>query len=243
MKDIISTLQQRYPQGEYRILKEVQYQNRSADFIIVSLWPSRGLSIIGIERKSYRSDWLSELKKPAKAEAIYNCCDYWYLLTDNENVAKIEEIPETWGWLHIKDGKTFEMKKAPRIPHDSTDVNRTFAVSVIRRSTDGMIHESAIKDRIEAAKIEGSEQAKRELERSRKNVASEYEYLKRAVAEFEEKSGVQIQSWSGARIGDAVNFVLQGGIERQKKELNELHGRTTRILNAINLGIGEQKTA
>lgn len=66
-------LEKRFPAGQFALLQEVSDaagfgRSRSADGIAMSLWPSRGLGIDGIEIKSYRSDWLRELKHPEKAD-------------------------------------------------------------------------------------------------------------------------------------------------------------------------------
>ena len=68
IKNIYSIIRKRYPENEFVLMEEVSdaagfSRSRSADYIAVGLWPSRGLYINGIELKSFRSDWLSELKK------------------------------------------------------------------------------------------------------------------------------------------------------------------------------------
>jgi len=118
--DVFGILRKRYPESEYALMQEVSNdagfnRSRSADYIVMNLWPSRGLALLGFEQKASRSDWLSELKKPEKAESIFKYCDYWYLITTEEGIAKLEEIPETWGWVCIKGGKIHTMKDAPKL--------------------------------------------------------------------------------------------------------------------------------
>jgi len=40
---------------------------RTADYVAMDLWPSKGLALHGHEIKVSRSDWLRELKEPEKA--------------------------------------------------------------------------------------------------------------------------------------------------------------------------------
>ena len=47
---------------------------RVADFIAQDLWESAGMHLIGHEVKVSRSDWLTELADPTKAEAIKRYC-------------------------------------------------------------------------------------------------------------------------------------------------------------------------
>src|SRR5271154_3135095 len=95
-------LQRKFPPAEYALLPEVSDQaggrNRSADAVAMNTWPSRGLEVHGVEIKSYRSDWIKELKNPAKAENIFKYCDRWWLCAATEGVVKENEVPETWGF-------------------------------------------------------------------------------------------------------------------------------------------------
>ena len=62
--------------------------NRHADAIVVSLWKSRGLEIMGFETKVSRSDWLKELKQPEKADEISKYCHRWYLVVGDESIVQ-----------------------------------------------------------------------------------------------------------------------------------------------------------
>jgi len=224
----IDILLKRYPAGEYALMAEVRDAagfgaSRSADFLAMSLWPSRGLDMIGIERKSYRNDWLKELKTPAKAENIYQYCDRWYLLTDNENVAKIEEIPATWGWMHINpDGKLKVLKEAPLIK--PIPVSKSFLACLLKRaaSKDGWVTLESINDKIEAAKKAGEESNNYQ----HKKISSDYDQLRKTVEQFELATGINLlnRHWSidGKKTGEAVKFVLDGGLEGIKKQMESI---------------------
>jgi hypothetical protein len=72
---------------------------RSADFIALDGWESKGHVVHGHEVKVSRSDWFTELKDPEKAEAFRPYCDYWWLVTSDAKVAKPEELPAGWGLM------------------------------------------------------------------------------------------------------------------------------------------------
>jgi hypothetical protein len=75
------------------------YGDRTCDAIAMSLWPSRGLELHGIEIKCSRGDWLHELKRPDKADKMFKYFDRWWLAVSDESVAHDYEIPPTWGLI------------------------------------------------------------------------------------------------------------------------------------------------
>lgn len=103
-EDIERELIKRYPSGEYAYFSQVRNgtgfsaETRTADAMVLSLWPSRGLELYGFEIKVRRSDWLSELKNPKKADELSQYCDYWYIVTPS-GIVEIGELPATWGLM------------------------------------------------------------------------------------------------------------------------------------------------
>src|SRR5579872_6577176 len=90
---------------------------RSADALAFGMYRSRGQSIIGFEVKTARSDWLRELKSPAKGEPIAAYCDYFNLVINDPSIAKVEELPDPWGLIvvDVAKGKSRFVKVAQRI--------------------------------------------------------------------------------------------------------------------------------
>lgn len=224
-KNTLDILLKKFPATEYALMSEVRDAagfgaSRSADFLAMGLWPSRGLDMIGIERKSFRNDWIKELKTPAKAENIYQYCDRWYLLTDNEKVAKIEEIPVNWGWMHInEDGKLKVIKEAEKL--NPIPISKSFLACILKRasSKEGWVTQQSIQERIDAAKEAGIQQR----DHSNKKSIETYQALSKDVKEFEETTGIKLLNpkWgmTGKKLGDAVKFILDGGVEELKKQM------------------------
>jgi hypothetical protein len=46
--------------------------------------------------------------------------------------------------------------------------------------------------------------------------------LRKSISEFEKASGVRIESWGSERLGAAVRFVMDGGIEKQLNEMKRM---------------------
>lgn len=87
---------------------------RTADALVVDLWPSSKHLIHGFEVKVSRSDWLTELKDPEKAEAFKPYCDHWWLAVPDAAIVR-DDLPDGWGLMAIgKDGTLRIRKRAPK---------------------------------------------------------------------------------------------------------------------------------
>lgn len=127
-----------------------RYGSRIADFIAVRFFNSHGLehisdwrersaaqkaagypestpTVIGHEVKVSRSDWLSELREPEKAEAWKQYCHYWYLVVSDLGIVK-DDLPEGWG-LMVKHGRSLRVvKRSPRATPKEMPIQNTAAL-------------------------------------------------------------------------------------------------------------------
>lgn len=220
------TLRAKFPAEEYVLIAEVSdasgfNRSRSLDFMLINLWNSRGLAVTGIEQKSNRSDWLKELKTPAKQENHFKYCDYFFLLTDKEGVAKIDEIPANWGWYHINaNGMLKTLKAAPKL--ESIPIQRSLLCAMLRRAADktNYIHVDSVAEHIatKAEQLKGERNYKLEAE------ANNWRIMKPIIDEFEKVSGVRIsETYSDIKdIGEAVKQIRQGGLEQFLKRFSRI---------------------
>jgi hypothetical protein len=113
--------------------------NRTADAIALNAWPSRGLELHGFELKTYRGDWLRELKQPEKAESIFRYCDRWWIVTPapvpgprtDAAVVQPSELPPTWGLIHVAaDGGAVVAKEASAL--SPAPLDRVFVAALMR---------------------------------------------------------------------------------------------------------------
>lgn len=245
---VFTILQRKYPVTQYALMAEVSdaagfNRSRSADFVAVGLWPSRGLAIEGFELKSYRSDWLGELKKPEKAENIFQYCDMFWLLTTDETIAKIEEIPATWGWMCIKGNKIFIKKQAPKLTPKPCSKN--FIATMLKRANDKTqyVHVESIEDKIN----EAYERGKKEAERSNSYTESRNKDLTRIIDEFEETSGIQLRHNfydAPKKIGTALKLLVDLGETSVIDSLNrikEQNEKTNKKIETALLELQENK--
>ena len=103
---------------------------RTADAIAVDLWPSSGNLVHGFEVKVSRSDWLTELREPVKADSIRRYCDHWWLVVPDATIVR-NDLPEGRGVLAVgRDGNLRIRTRAPRL--DRKPMPPTFVASLLR---------------------------------------------------------------------------------------------------------------
>lgn len=174
--------------------------NRHADGVAMSLWPSRGLELHGIEIKVTRADWLSELKNPKKADDIAKYCDRWWLTVGSADIVRAGELPPTWGLLVLEAGKLACKTEAPKLPAEPLGLS--FVAALLRK-----IHEAHSR-LLSSARVEGFERGQalgpdgHRTERQR--LADRVTALEKALADFETKSGIKIDTWGAGDLGAAL---------------------------------------
>ena len=78
---------------------------RRCDAIYVGFTSSSGRMLVGHEVKASRSDWLTELANPGKADAWADQCHEWWLITV-PGVVRDGELPAGWGLMVPGTSKT-----------------------------------------------------------------------------------------------------------------------------------------
>lgn len=180
---------------------------RTADAIAMSLWPSRGLEVHGVEIKVSRSDWVHERDNPAKDEAIAQYCDRWWLAVGDAEIVRACELPPMWGLLAVRGGRLVAVTEAPKLTPKPLDA--AFVAAMLRRAHEAMAH-----------MVPKSELTARIAERLQQRVDA----LEAAIAAFQEASGVALHPWNAGNIGRAVATVLRatGGVDMQRQRLGQL---------------------
>jgi hypothetical protein len=87
---------------------------RTADFMAMDLWPSKGLEIHGHEIKVSRSDWLRELAEPEKAAEFIPYVNRWWLVVSDRAIVRDGELPEEWGLMAMRGDRLAVIEQAPR---------------------------------------------------------------------------------------------------------------------------------
>lgn len=216
-----------------------QNAGRTADAIAVGLWPSRGLEIVGFELKVSRSDWLRELRNPAKAEAFGHLVDRWWIVVSSDSIVAQGELPPTWG-LMVMRKKLEVVRQAPTLPAmDPADGpftarGREFLAAMLRTAT----YQAAVTPEEIVTAVSAERKHQREMARlERESDQAQLTELRQRVATFEREAGVHLGSgrWYGehdaATVGKAVKLVLDGEAttQRLKRRLEHLADEADRV--------------
>lgn len=223
--NLADALASRYPPGQFATFFEVGdatgfSRNRSADALVMGLWPSRGLHLHGFESKVSRSDWKRELDNPQKAESHFRFCDFWWLITPDAGFVKPEEVPATWGWLAWNGTRLVVKKEALRL--EPQPMTRQYLAAICRAADSGRERAAEALSRTLVEKERESIRADVEHQLGAKLRATENELrgLKETVKAFERSSGVSIgNQWNTEEIGRVVRLVHTLGPDRFEKDV------------------------
>lgn len=183
-------------------------QTRTADAIIASVYPSRGLWLAGVEIKVSQYDWKKELADADKAADFMRWCRYWYVAAP-AGVVDVAELPETWGYIEV--GRICKIVvKAPALNPVPPDMS--LMCSVLRNVADGFTPNGDVQKKAESMAEDKALRASNQLE-----------MLKKDIDEFEKASGVKLSDhWGHERIGEAVKFVLATFLGHSLHQLTKL---------------------
>jgi hypothetical protein len=235
-KQLLAKLYKKYRPPSYAFLTQVRNATgypdtiRTADAMAMGLWASRGIHLTGFELKVSRSDWLTELKKPDKAEEIAKYCHFWYIVVPDPAIVNLDELPHNWGLMAASGPQRSIkiIKEAPKL--DTSPISYEFLASVFRNCTKGLIPEETIADKIQTAWQQGKDQANNQ----HKYQMDDHAKLVEQIEKFEDASGIRIDRYSNMEsIGAAVKAVLTGADKDIENRLRQLSNSATYIATTI----------
>jgi hypothetical protein len=242
---VIHALRLRFPKDQYAFLREVGNSTgfkcrRHADAVVMGLWPSRGLVIIGIEVKVRRTDWLKELEQPEKAEEVAQYCDRWFVAAGDSEIVREGELPPAWGLLVPKDEKTLRCVKDAEQLADVRLLDRSFLAAMLRCAQGQLTGDAELKREFERGRTEGIQTAVDNTHWRQQRKLDELLELEKEVKEFEKASGVQIRAaWQLGKIGEAVRMITNGTYMKERENLAELHRKLTDSAERVQFAIGQ----
>lgn len=193
---------------------------RAADALAISLWPSRGLAIHGVEIKTNRADWLRELKNPQKSAPVQEHCNFWWIAAP-KGVVELDELPPTWGLLEpTAGGKLVAKYKAPELRKDQA-VSLEFVAAMGRRMNECVEKAKALVREELRAERDEDQLRKDEYQRglldgapALREARDDLQHLQRQLKQFEDKSGVDIDHWNIGDIGVAAGLIAKQRVTR-----------------------------
>jgi hypothetical protein len=230
-------LRRKFPADQYAMLYEVRDAagfgaSRSADIMMIGLWPSRGCALEGMELKISRSDWLRELKKPQKAEAFVPYCDRWWVIASTPDIVKVEELPPTWGLMVPRGNGMGVIKQAPDLTPKPVD--RSLLAAMLKRATDTAANSPEVRAAIDVKTKAALAEVDQKVKWATQAADRENRQLRESIAAFEKASGLSLNSYNGGSIGEAVRLVMKGEHEWRLKELANMKHQVAQLQEWFN---------
>lgn len=237
-------MSKRWAAPEYAVMWEVGRatgavsHQRYADAVIMSLWPSRGLELHGVEIKVTRADWRREAADPAKAETIAAYCDRWWIHTGPGVIQDTSELPPMWGAREF-DGRVWRtIKEAEKTEAKACD--RTFLASLLRRA-DGASRwqiDQQARELAEAAVKAAGEHIESEIARRSYDAKA----ARQQIADFEEASGMSFRDFllgDAKAIGAMVKAVNAAGLHKTYLGVNGILNTMRGLVSSLESAIAE----
>lgn len=143
----IAHLYRRYQAPEFFSIHELKMDGRDergylaerrADFVTMRMWGGQ-FQPLGFEVKVSRSDFLHELQRPEKREAMENYCSQCYFVAPPK-VLTAQELPKGWGWLELQ-ATGLRMRQAAQ--QSRKPANPYFLGAMMKRMLDDRWHDRA----------------------------------------------------------------------------------------------------
>jgi len=183
-----------------------------ADAVMMSLWPSRGLELHGVEIKISRADWKREAAKPDKAEKIAAYCDRWWIHCAPGVILDIAELPPAWGAREFDGRRWRTLKPAEKTP--AAPMDRGFLAALLRRAD--VDQRTLIRREAETLISASREAMAAEIQRRVEEHTRGQGVYEKQVKAFEAASGLSLgDRWSdgatAAEIGALVKLIRFAG--------------------------------
>lgn len=237
-QEVMALLRARHPKGEYAFFTEVAnatgtHCKRHCDALAFSLWPSRGLTLTGFEVKVSRSDWVKELRDPAKAESVARFCDFWYVVVGNKTIVQLGELPATWGLMAPDKDKLKIITPAANL--QPAPIDRNFIAALFRAAQEqiGPYHE--------IQKIR-QEEYKRGRSEGKSEMQHKIDVLERTIKKFEDEAGVKLDYYDVGSLVDAMKLVKNGALGNVQYTMRMMRQQVAGIAEQLDKALDLQPT-
>ncbi len=195
--------------GGVRYVVAIQVNNgagfsfgRTLDAIVFDTWPSKGLTLHGLEVKVSRADLRRELQDPDKAAAFTEHLDIFSIVAPKDVVDR-DIIPRRWG-IYMPDGKGgLRAARKPLYLHDDARDRRRVDRDIMAAFSRALVQRSLSREAEQLAYDRGHKAAERiaafEIDRTKNDAAR----CRERIAEFEQASGVSIDQYNAGDVGKA----------------------------------------
>ena len=219
---------------------------RIADAIAIQLWPSRGLTIEGVEIKTDRRDLLREYEQPEKSDVIAQFCDKFWLAAPAGVVKQSDfddgTFPKTWGCLEVSvaepgvlgldvDGRysiwlkphvyKVKVRKKAEENEEAKPPSRGFLASVMRSLQAHESPDAQVARRLSILQARAEEKAWELAEKEIAKARAERDEFRRRIAMFEQATGMVTGVFEPSWVADDNH--LRTLHEKQKRLIQIAH--------------------
>jgi hypothetical protein len=220
---------------------------RRCDAIAIGNWGSTGRRVHGFEIKVSRGDWLRELKDVSKADPFIERCNRWWLVTADDKLAKLEEIPALWGWMTYTKTGLRTQKMATELPQPEHTMHKLFALGLIRKAYDrgtvDIMTNPLVVRELDRLRDQHRQYVKDEIARGLQAVQRDLLEYKRQAEEFEKNSGMRLTDWKLGNVGKLARAIanlhkegygsMRASLQMQAGKLKETSELIEDALNAM----------
>jgi hypothetical protein len=186
---------------------------RTLDAVAFDTWPSKGLGLHGFEVKCSSADLRRELQHPDKSSAFTPYLDTFSIVAPAKVITpEREAIPRRWGLYAPNDAGELRTIRKPLYlhepgEHDRETVDRSFAAAFVRALVQRSLSDDVRQEAFEQGRQDGIASLAHDIKQA--------ERLREQVAAFAAASGICLSEYGpdGRQVGEAVRFVLSGGLK------------------------------
>ncbi len=203
--ELFSRLYSKYNRSGYLFFDELSnatgaLANRRADAAVLGIWPSTGYALQGFEIKVSKADLDKEINDVEKWEAIGKYCDRWWLVVSDKSIVDMQRLPAVWGVMYPTKMRLKVYRPAPKLTPEPWA--KRFAISMILNYGKTFEREKLQQDRSLNSKYQEGYADGQKITTT--TAAEKHRLLAKAVAEFEEASGLKIDRYNGEYLGKGV---------------------------------------
>lgn len=202
---VANVLAKRFMPPHYAFLTQVRNgtgfsrrTTRTADAMAMSLWPSRGLHLSGIEIKVSYSDFKREMAKPEKAEDMAQHCHYWWIAAPNEKIAPPAEVPANWGLILIDENKQAVTVKDAVFNSQAVAPDYALLASILRNVAESTVSKGSLTEWRNGVEAEAHRIAKESMARVGEGYKRELDSANARIAAFEAVIGSPLDRYEGS---------------------------------------------
>ena len=201
---------------------------RMLDAIVLDTWPSEGLRLHGLEIKCSKADFRKELTNLKKAEDFQLHLDLFSIVAP-PGIVDPALLPPKWGLYCPTDKGHLRARRAP-LDLQTKDSRLTMDRSLVAAFARALVDRSLSREGLQAEYDRGHNRGMQMGEAERSLSQHELTQLKETVAKFQEASGIELNHWDAGRLGEAVKFIRQGGIDQRIAYAGNIREMALRLL-------------